>query len=69
MSRVIDVKNPIELHKVGFDVLNQELGALGAVRFLQLFDKGSGDYTKEKYEREEPSIDEIAKAVYNMRKV
>jgi len=68
MNKSVDLKNPIALHKAGIDALVQELGGVGAIRFLQLFDKGSGDYTKEKYERDEMSIDEIADAISRMRR-
>ena len=43
--------------------LEERLGIVGTMRFLQLFDNGgSGDYTKEKYEKEdEPTEEEMAK--------
>lgn len=36
---------PLEVWKSGLDVLSRELGAEGMIRFLQLFERGSGDYT------------------------
>ena len=67
MNRAIDIKNPFMLYAAGMDSLVQELGAVGAVRFMQLFEKGSGDYTKEKYNCDDMSIDEIADIIYRQR--
>jgi hypothetical protein len=38
----------MELSRKGFDALVEKLGYTDAVRFIQLFDQGSGDYTKER---------------------
>ena len=40
--------NPAKLRKKGIDALTQALGPLGMVRFLQQYESGSGDYTKER---------------------
>jgi len=40
--------NPIEIRKKGLEALNKALGPVGMVRFLQQFESGSGDYTKER---------------------
>jgi hypothetical protein len=40
--------NPVEIRKKGLDALNKALGPIGMVRFLQQFESGSGDYTKER---------------------
>lgn len=37
-----------EIHETGLEVLSSELGPVGMVRFIQQFDKGSGDYTAER---------------------
>ena len=68
MNKAIDIKNPILLYRMGFDILARELGAVGATRFIQLFDNGHGDYTKEKYEHEDLTVGEIAEEIYAMRK-
>lgn len=42
------------------DELIDELGVIGAIRYMEQFDGGgSGDYTKEKYEKPEPTYEEI----------
>ena len=37
-----------QIHQKGLEVLFRELGPVDAVRFLHLYDKGHGDYTKER---------------------
>ena len=37
-----------EIHKQGIDALVQILGPVDAVRFLQIYDTGAGDYTKDR---------------------
>lgn len=49
---------------IDLNVLVESFGVTGMLRFLELFDYGgNGDYTAEKYEKEEPepSDDEIRK--------
>lgn len=41
---------PIELYRKGFQALVDTLGYVEAVRFIHLFDKGSGDYTQERHQ-------------------
>lgn len=42
------------------DILIKALGPVGAARFFEEFDNGgSGDYTKEKYEQPDFTIDDI----------
>lgn len=40
--------SPTVLRKVGLEAVAKALGPLGMVRFLQQFEAGVGDYTKEK---------------------
>ncbi len=40
--------NPAVLRKTGLAAISKALGPLGLVRFLQQFETGSGDYTKER---------------------
>ncbi len=41
-------RNLNDLRKAGIEVLKRELGVTDMIRFLQMFEKGEGDYTKEK---------------------
>lgn len=36
-----------EIHREGMDALNKALGSVDMIRFLQMFDEGTGDNTKE----------------------
>jgi hypothetical protein len=38
-----------EIHEKGLLALREALGRDGMIRFLQQFDKGSGDYAKERH--------------------
>lgn len=40
--------NPTAIRKAGLEALAKKLGPLGMVRFLQQFETGRGDYTKER---------------------
>ncbi len=40
--------NPVEIRKKGIEALNKALGPIGMARFLQQFETGTGDYTKER---------------------
>lgn len=60
MNSTIKFVNSAEVQETGTKALIKELGLVGMLRYLEQYDNGgSGDYTKEKYEREDLSIDEI----------
>ncbi len=40
--------NPAFIRKAGLEAVAKKLGPLGMVRFLQQFETGRGDYTKER---------------------
>ncbi len=39
---------PNEIRKLGIEALSRALGPIGMARFIQQFDKGSGNYTAER---------------------
>lgn len=39
-----------EIRKKGYDALVKELGIVGMIQFIQEFESGSGDYTKERHQ-------------------
>jgi len=41
---------PTELRRRGFQALVEALGYADAIRFLQQYDPGHGDYTKERHQ-------------------
>lgn len=49
MKNIRDM-TPEEIRNAGLEALERELGVVGMVRFLQQFEKGTGDYTKERYD-------------------
>jgi len=58
-----------EIRRTGIQLLTQNLGAVGMVRFLQQSDLGWGDYTKDRSQwLGNPSLDEIAAEIKAMRK-
>jgi hypothetical protein len=75
----MDVKNPLEwvkeimedehitynqIRQLGLAILNRELGAVGLIRFLQQYEKGEKDYTKERQRwLEGKDVDTIVKQI------
>jgi hypothetical protein len=47
------MKTTEQIRRAGYEVLARELGPVAMVRFLQMFDLGSGDYTKERQQRQD----------------
>lgn len=63
----VKTMTPNEIRKLGIEALAKALGPVGMVRFIQSFDKGSGDYTKERSQWLTDSVDEIAKKIGEQR--
>ena len=42
------VKTLHEIHDEGINALRKTLGPVDMIRFLRMFDEGTGDYTKER---------------------
>lgn len=49
----VNLNNPIEIRTVGIRALSDALGPVGMVRFMQQYDVGYGDYTKEKQKEQD----------------
>jgi hypothetical protein len=57
-----------EIEKTGLNVLARELGPVGVVRFLQLFETGYGNYTEEREAwLKEQSVDDIVARIQKRR--
>lgn len=41
---------PAQIRQSGMEALARELGPVGMVRFLQQFENGAGDYSKQRHE-------------------
>ncbi|MDR0355304.1 MAG: hypothetical protein LBJ64_06165 [Deltaproteobacteria bacterium] len=59
MKATININNLVEIRKKGLQALREALGPAGMVRFIQLFENGYGDYTKEKYQQPNQTVEEI----------
>ena len=55
----VNLSNPIEIRNVGKKAMQEAVGSVGMVKFMQQYDMGYGDYTKEKQEQPDISLDEI----------
>ena len=59
LGRIRLAKNS-EIRRVGTEALIKALGPIGMARYLEEYDNGgTGDYTQEKYEQPDLSVDDI----------
>ena len=66
---IADVTNLYQIRQAGLEVLNRELGPVSMIRFLQQYEKGYGDYSKERHEwLDKISVEDIVKKIRNKRK-
>jgi hypothetical protein len=53
-------RSPEEIRQLGLTALTHSLGPVDTIRFLQQFDRGQGDYTKERNDfLDNPALDEV----------
>jgi len=64
----MEAKTLNEIHKQGIDALVNVLGPIDAVRFLQIYDQGTGDYTQERKQWLEKDPDKYLAAVIAHKK-
>lgn len=57
-----------EIHKQGIDALVKVLGPADAIRFIQSYTHGSGDYTKERKDWLEKDFDKLVEGIMERRK-
>jgi hypothetical protein len=56
--------SPAFIRKTGLEAVAKKLGPLGMVRFLQQFETGYGDYTKERSQwLEDKDVNEIVREI------
>ncbi len=67
MSSKTDVKSINEIRKLGIDALAEALGPVDMARFLQSFDLGRGDYTKEREKWLDQGLEEIVEEIKKRR--
>ncbi len=68
MSSKADYKSTEEVRRIGLEALADALGPVDAVRFLQSFDLGRGDYTKERSQVLDLTLDEIFRGIEKRKK-
>ncbi len=57
-----------EIRTIGFEALLRELGPAGAIRFIQQYESGRGDYTRNrKKQLPKKSVREIGKQIMKQR--
>lgn len=66
MSRVIKTSNEIRIR--GFEVLVKNLGPADAIRFIQSYSHGRGDYTGERKTWLEKDLDTVVAGILERRK-
>ena len=65
MKTTLDMNNFLEIRKMGLQALENALGPVGMTRFIQQYENGYEDYTKEKYQQPDLTVEEIAKGLMN----
>lgn len=59
---------PLQLRRKGLEALRDALGVVGMVRFLQQFDQGSGDYTRDRNQLlEDVTIEDVMEQISQNR--
>jgi len=56
-----------EIRKMGIDALAEALGPLETIRFIQSFDLGKGNYTKERIQWLDQDMDAIVEEITRKR--
>jgi hypothetical protein len=64
----VDDRSTDEIRRQGIDALVAALGPVDAVRFLQIFELGKGDYTKDRAKWLDIEIDEIVHEIEKRKK-
>jgi hypothetical protein len=50
--------------EIGLEILEKELGPVGMIRFIQQFDLGHGDYTRDRHKwLKEQNLEELVKKI------
>ena len=58
-----------EIRTIGFEALLRELGPAGTIRFIQQYETGRGDYTRDRRKwLSKKSVKEIGKQIMKERK-
>ena len=64
-----DTLNPVELRTAGYKALAEALGPLGMARFLRQFERGNGDYTRDRKKwLADKSVQAVVRRIRNRKK-
>ena len=64
----IEPTNLFQIRQLGLEVLSRELGPVAMIRFLQQYEIGTGDYSKERHQWiDKLTIDDIAEKARILR--
>ena len=47
---IVDTTNLYQVRQAGIQVLSRELGPTAMIRFIQQYERGCGDYSKERHD-------------------
>ena len=57
-------KSDHQIRLLGIEAIKKELGVSGLIRFMQQFETGSGDYSKERHEwQDNYNVESLIKAI------
>lgn len=60
----VQTMTPQQIRTAGLAALSRELGLVGMIRFMQQFEMGQGDYSKDRHQwLDQYTVDDIAKLV------
>lgn len=60
--------SPMQIRQMGIEALAKAFGSVGMVRFLQQFETGSGDYTRDRDELlKDVTIEDILSQIKQLR--
>jgi len=60
MENVVkNIYNPLEIRTIGIEALKDALGLVGMIKFMQQYNPGYGDYTAERLDEPDMTLDEI----------
>lgn len=60
----VQMMTPQQIRVAGLAALSRELGLVGMIRFMQQFELGQGDYSKDRHQwLDKYTVDDIAKMV------
>jgi len=63
------ILTPVLIRKLGIEAIAKELGPVGMIRFLQQYETGYGDYTKERENLlQGKTVEDIVKEIKQRRK-